>query len=175
MPEGKSDLEVAKWLRMAINSEKQAIHDYLKYARMTENKEGKNMFIKIALDEYGHMSALEKELDNVQAGKKWEEIKLSESPVEKTLPALDTDSLSDEEKAGKNETQALAMAMKAEKKAKGFYLGKSCVVKDPFAKSLLVRLSEMEDAHYRILEAELDSINQSGFWLGIREISFEMS
>ena len=46
--------------------------------------------------------------------------------------------------------------------------------KNPAAKKLLERLIQMEDAHYQILLAELDNINQTGFWLGNREISFEV-
>jgi len=36
------------------------------------------------------------------------------------------------------------------------------------------RLMEMEEFHYELLSAELDSINESGFWFTIPEFNLEV-
>ena len=77
--------------------------------------------------------------------------------------------------AERSKTGALALAMQAESKAVKFYMAKAGQTKDLSAKTPLNRLAEMEKAHYQILQAELHNINPTGLWMGIREISFEMS
>jgi len=38
---------------------------------------------------------------------------------------------------------------------------------------MYLRLAEMEDAHYKILEAEIDGIKGSGFWPGFPEFTMD--
>ncbi len=161
-----------KWLRTAINSEKNALKDYLDYAHATQDKTGKDMFIKLARDEFQHMSILEKEFERIHAGRSWQKVKLPISDIERILPVLKEEGELGQE-AGKNEVQALSLALKAEKKAIGFYQKKAQQERDPNARVLLQRFSEMEQAHYEIIQAELDYINQNGLWMGIREIPLE--
>ena len=47
------------------------------------------------------------------------------------------------------------------------------VVSDSKAKALFSRLAEWEDAHFDIIQAELDSIQGTGFWFGIPEFQMD--
>ncbi|MBI5359779.1 MAG: ferritin family protein [Planctomycetes bacterium] len=167
------DAKTIKWLNAAVNAEKNALFNYLNYSHMTRNITGKNMFIRIALDEFQHMTILETELARIQAGKKWQKVKVPASPIEQIKHEKNRKTAPGSDAGNADEIAAISLAMKAEKNAMAFYLTRSNEVKSAEARALLKRLSAMEDAHYRILQAELDSINQSGFWLGFREISFE--
>ncbi|MBI5778426.1 MAG: ferritin family protein [Planctomycetes bacterium] len=160
-----------KWLGLAIASEKAALDDYLEYAHLAQDKTGKDMFIKLAQDEFRHMTILETERERLQAGRAWLSVKIPASPVEQAITRLDKNTSA----AQAGETQVLELALKAEKKAGEFYLAQSGKVDSPAACALLQRLARMENAHYQILQAELDNINKTGFWMGLSEISMEVN
>ncbi|MDZ7378537.1 MAG: rubrerythrin, partial [candidate division KSB1 bacterium] len=46
--------EVAKSLQTALAIEDQGLETYLKFARQTKDLTGKNMFIRLAMDEHEH-------------------------------------------------------------------------------------------------------------------------
>ena len=163
-----------KWLRTAIDAEKHALKNYLDYAHLTKEVSGKNMFIQLARDEYAHMTALEKELARIHIGGTWQKITLSASPIEHAVETVKPVKSTTAESANNNETEAILLAMKAEKKAMQFYQSHLDEEKHPAARKLLTRLVEMESSHYQILQSELDSINKTGFLMGVREISFEV-
>jgi len=169
MKNKKLDINAIRWLGVAIASEKTALRDYLDYAHLTRDKTGQDMFINLAQDEFHHMTILEKERERLQSGRAWQSVKIPASPIEKIIPQADKNTSA----AQGNETQVLELALKAEKKAGEFYLAQSKKVDSVFARNLLQRLAEMEAAHYQILQAELDNINQTGFWMGFSEISME--
>jgi len=173
MKNKKLDTATIKWLGLAIASEKAALGNYLDYARQTRDRAGQDMFIKLAQDEFHHMTILGKERERLQAGRTWQSVKIPPSPIEQILPLANKNTAIPQETAQDNETQALELALKAEKKAGEFYLAQSKKVDSPAARSLLQRLAEMENAHYQILQAELDNINKTGFWMGFSEISME--
>lgn len=169
----KTNNGIIKWLRVAIDSEKSSLHDYLEYANLSHNNPGKNMFIKLARDEYQHMTVLEKELNRIQKGQAWHPVKLPPSQIEQVIPKLKKNILTMRLESDENEVEALSLALKAEKRAMSFYFSKSQSVNNPKAKSLLERLANMENAHYQILQAELDNINKTGFWMDFSEMSLE--
>ena len=174
MKNKKLDAAAIKWLGVAIASEKTALGDYLKYAHLTQDKTGQSMFIKLAQDEFQHMNILEKQREQLQAGRAWQSLKIPPSPIERIFPLTDKNTALPQEAARSNESQVLALAMKAEKKAGEFYLAQSKKVGSSAACNLLQRLATMENAHYQILQAELDNISKTGFWMGFSEISMEV-
>lgn len=170
----KSGLETVKWLQVAIHAEKKALHNYLEYAHHSQNLTGKETFIRLARDEWQHMDILEQELARVKEGLRFKKVSIPISPVEETVSSIDHDSVTTREEGEKNEIDDLALAQQSEKKAMAFYQAKAKEVEDPAAKVILLRLADMESAHYQILQAEMDAISKTGFWMGFREISFEV-
>jgi rubrerythrin len=161
-------------LSKAIASEKLGIESYLRFARQTSNASGKDMFIRLAQDEFGHMNALEKELDRLQEGKPCLRIKIKQSDIEEIVPQL-----SDPEsriKAGQgtaDDLSALNIALDLERRAIAFYKKERSLSSDAAVKALYARLAEMEEAHYGLIQAELDHIKDMGFWFGVQEFSLE--
>jgi len=161
-------------LSRAIASEKLGIESYLKFARQTSNASGKDMFIRLAQDEFEHMNALEKELDRIQAGRSCVRIRIKHSDIEEIVPQL-----SDPEariKAGQGTTDdlsALNIALDLERRAINFYKKESAQSPDRTIAALYSRLAEMEEAHYNLIQAELDHIKDIGFWFGVQEFSLE--
>ncbi|HLD35640.1 MAG TPA: ferritin family protein [Planctomycetota bacterium] len=166
----KPNVSVIKWLGLAIAAEKATLNNYLKYARQTKDKTGQDMFTKLAGDEFQHMTILEKQMELLRDGQAWQSVKIPPSPIEQISPWDDKTTSA----AQANESEVLELALKAEKQAGDFYLAQSKKLSSAPACALLRRLAEMENAHYQILQAELDSINKTGFWMGFQEISMEV-
>ena len=75
--------------------------------------------------------------------------------------------------SGLGEVDALNTALDLERKAAQFFRDKAEEVDNPEAKTLFIRLAEWEDAHFELIQAELDNINNTGFWFGIPEFRMD--
>jgi rubrerythrin len=161
-------------LQKAIQSEKSALEVYLRFARQTKNVSGKDMFLRLCQDELGHLNILEKELDNLMAGQKWVKAKFQHSDIEELLPHLSSSKeLVQAGQGSPDDLSALNLALEMERKASNFYKRESQKALDKNARAMYLRLAEMEEAHYNLIQAELDHIKDVGFWFGIQEFTLE--
>jgi rubrerythrin len=172
---GSSEQAIAA-LNKAIKGEKTGLESYLKFARSTRSQSGKDMFIRLAQDEFGHMELLEKERNRLQQGKKWVGIDIAPSDIEEVVPRLSSQQAKIKAEQGtSDDLTALNIALDLERKAADFYMRQGNRESDVTAKQIFFRLAEMEESHYNLIQAEIDSINDIGFWFGIREFSLESS
>ncbi|HTY07825.1 MAG TPA: ferritin family protein [Candidatus Edwardsbacteria bacterium] len=161
-------------LNKAIHSEQMALATYLKFARQTKVVSGKDMFIRLSEDELGHREILEKELGNLQAGKPWCKPTFKPSDIEELLPKLtDAQAKAQAEHGSSDDLSALNIALDMEKKAMAFYRREADKSADATARKMYARLAEMEEAHYNLIQAEIDNIKDMGFWFGIQEFTLE--
>ena len=79
----------------------------------------------------------------------------------------------DEAQEGFDDLLALEEALEFEKKAVAFYTERAQVETEEKAKAFYQSLVEIESGHVMIIQAEIDSLTGSGFWLGYQEISLE--
>jgi|SRR3989304_7638454 len=75
--------------------------------------------------------------------------------------------------SGISDIEALSTALREEQVAKEYYVKQASLMTDAAAKEMYLRLAEMEDAHYQIIEAEIDSIKGTGFWLGFPKFTMD--
>ncbi len=161
-------------LNKAIHSEKMALATYLKFARETKVPSGKDMFIRLSQEEFGHREILEKELHSLMSGKAWVRPAFASSEIEALLPRLgDQQAKTQAEQGTSDDLQALNIALDMEKKALGFYRRESEKATDATARKMYARLAEMEDSHAVLIQAEIDHIKDMGFWFGIQEFTLE--
>jgi rubrerythrin len=164
----------ASALAKAVASEKLGIESYLRFARQTANTSGKDMFIRLAQDEFEHMNALEKELDRLQDGKPCVRINIRHSDIEEIVPQLDSPMAKIQAGQGTaDDLSALNIALELERRAVVFYKRERDLAPDAAFKALFARLAVMEEAHYSLIQAELDHIKDMGFWFGIQEFTLE--
>ncbi|MEO0226235.1 MAG: ferritin family protein [candidate division WOR-3 bacterium] len=164
--------EGIKILNIGIELEKTGLKNYLDYAFKTKDITGKNMFLKLARDEFDHMTILEKELNSLLTNRCWVREDVPESVIEKVAPRLrDIERKKSEE--GLKELDALKSALDGEKKSIEFYKSEKNKLKDGNARLIFERLIEMEESHYDLIQAEIDHIEKTGFWFGIAEFSLE--
>jgi len=166
-------MEVENALKKAIMVEKEAMKKYMEYAKATKNLAGKNMFITLALDEWNHMSILEKQLDSIVGSGSWYSAEIPISEIESLVPKLKETRTKSNGDSGVTDIEALTTALREEREANSYYLKQAELMTDVAAKNMYMRLAEMEDAHYQIIEAEIDGIKDNGFWLGIPEFTMD--
>ena len=74
---------------------------------------------------------------------------------------------------GKSETQALSIGMELEENAIQFFQKAAGEVDDPAASEIFRKISEEEKFHYDLLQAQHDSLTNSGFWLDSAEFRMD--
>lgn len=169
-----SDQTIAvKALKTAIEIEDQGLLNFLKFARQTKDTTGKNMFIRLAMDEHEHRRIIEKQLNNLLEGKPLVKIEIPKSEIEQVAPTIREKQQKTRGESGLLEIDALNTALDLERKAAKFFREQANLVTDAEAKALFIRLAEWEDAHFDIIQAELDSIQGTGFWFGIPEFQMD--
>ena len=165
--------ESIKILKTAIAVEENGLSTFLNFARKTKDLTGKNMFIRLAIDEHEHRRILEKQLSQLLEGRSWENIEIPKSDIERVVPVIRERQQQTKGESGLAEVDALNAALDLEKRAANFFRERAKEVGEPAARALFLRLAEWEETHYDLIQAELDSINQTGFWFGIPEFQMD--
>ncbi len=163
-----SESEPTRALAIALEAEKQSLRTYLKLAWDTRDSSGKQMFVRLATDEFEHMRLLETWQADMHPP-----AAIEPSVFERLIPRLSDKSLQIRGTEGQHQLSALNAALDLEKSAQTFYEEQSRLAQDELGRALLSRLAEMEAAHYALLQAEMDNIRSDGFWFGLREFTLE--
>ena len=141
-------------------------------AEITHNELGKKMFHKLAAEETKHIQAFSKLFSEILKETDWkkfvrdEELKGESSLIEKLKERM-------KGAEGKSETQALSIGMELEENAIRFFQKAAEEVADPVAKEIFLSISEEEKFHYDLLQAQHDSLTNSGFWLDSAEFQMD--
>ena len=168
-----ANIEAARAIKFGMEAEKRGLESYLDYARNTQDETGKNMFILLARDELSHFEILEKALSDIELSGRWSEVQIQGSLIERIMPRLHERAVRTQGASGVDQVSALEAAMEQERKAAELYREQLEKTTDPVARKVFKRLVAMEEAHYDLLSAELDSINETGFWFQIPEFNLE--
>lgn len=168
------ETSVIKALETALEAEKTGLINYLNFAYQTKDETGKNMFLRLAMDEFEHMRILERQTRQFQKDECFLPVTIEPSEIEKLVPRLSDKDLRIRGKQGIDQLAALRTALDLEDQAVKFYRNQGQASQDPNAKTMYERLVEMEQAHYEILQAEIDAIEKTGFWFNLREFSLEI-
>ena len=172
--EGGATTEVIKALKLGMETEKRGLESYLNFARQTKDETGKNMFILLALDELQHFEILERVLTELDISGAWSEIEIKRSLIERVIPKLKERDVRTHGERGIDQVDALHAALEQERRSAELYREQLAKTTDAQARKMFQRLMEMEEFHYELLSAELDSINESGFWFTIPEFNLEV-
>jgi len=100
-------------------------------------------------------------------------IEIPKSEIEQVAPTIRDKQQKTRGESGLLEIDALNTALDLERKAAKFFREQASLVDNPDAKALFIRLAEWEDAHFDLIQAELDSIQGTGFWFGIPEFQMD--
>ncbi len=168
--------EAVAIIHRGIYREKDAIRVYIKLAKAVKDPKAKNVLINLADDEVGHLTKLERHLLNILKGQPWLLPKADE--IEAVARVFSSGAYEDKEINEKDledldEINILSVAVQREIIANKFYLDLAAAEKNPEAKEMFLSLANEEELHRKILQAEIDSIGQSGFWFDMQEFTME--
>lgn len=141
-------------------------------AEITHNELGKKMFEKLAAEEVRHIEVFSELFTKILKETDWkkyvrdEELKGESALIEKLKERM-------RGAEGKSETQALSIGMELEENAIRFFQKAADEVEDPVAKEIFRNISEEEKFHYDLLQAQHDSLTNSGFWLDSAEFQMD--
>ncbi len=169
-----AETDPIKALEIALSTEKNGLKTYINFAYRTRDESGKNMFIRLAADEFEHMTILEKQRESIQEKECWVAVKLEKSEIEKLTPGLREKIKKVKGTEGLDQMSALQTALDLEDRAIKFYSEQVQVSVDLKAKTMYERLVKMEQAHYELIQAEIDYIDKTGYWFDLREFSLEL-
>jgi rubrerythrin len=142
---------------------------FFDHAAVTTNPElGKKMFQKLANDESRHLEVFGELFTAVIGDEEWQkyvsEKEKTKSPLIEELKTR----MGRKEKEGKaGETEAIRIGMELERKAIDFFADAARKTGDANAKKIFEKISAEEELHYDLLQAQLDSVTNSGYWLDV--------
>jgi len=166
--------EIVKVIHIAIGNEKGACKRYLNFAKHTKDEKGRVVLLNLAMDEMGHLEKLEKQLYAMMEGKPWVlPVTDEEDPAVVETGQADVDLLNLDIEA-LDDLKALEVALEYEILANKYYLTQAGKTDNEELKKLFLSLASEEEIHKKIIQAEIDSISDSGFWFGHQEFSVEM-
>jgi rubrerythrin len=158
-------------LELAKSNEIMGLGNYLKFARTTKNLAAKNMFIILASDELDHYNLIENEKKALLTESEIKSVNVDTSLVAQLFPKL-----KDVKKGAESDTtdmDALKIALQLEENSKNFYNKEAERTKNVLIKQFFLKLAKIEEGHYNLIQAEIDSIQKSGFWMDIPEFTME--
>lgn len=166
-------MDTVEILKTALEFELKGAKFYLNTARKVKDISGKDILIRLALDELDHYEILSAEMSEIQSGKQWKDAPVNESVIEKLIAKLPERLRKEKGQYNLSEIDALESALEQERKSKEYYEEQAKNIKEPAAKSLFTRLAKMEEAHYILIQAEIDNLKGTGFWIGFQEFDME--
>lgn len=170
-------MTVEEAIKTGIVFEKKIHATYVSAAGRAEDPIAKKVFSTLADEEQGHINYLESRLSEWR-----KDGRLSGEKLRTVLPAADRikgglkrlrSQVAQRKGNHAGELDSLRQALAAEDETSGFYRQ---MVRDLPApgQELFARFLEIEDGHAAIVQAEIDSVNQMGFWFDIKEFDLEV-
>ncbi len=167
-------MDVEKAIKTAIEYEIRVRDTYMDAVRGAQNETAKRIFQKLADEEQGHVDYLQSRLSEWQKNgaltpEKLETVIPAREAIEEGVQKLD-EKMKEADKHG--EAQMLTKALDVEIETSKFY-EKMVEELDSEPQKMFQRFLEIEQGHLAIVQAELDSVNGTGFWFDFREFSVE--
>lgn len=149
-------------LKDAIRAEVEGHSFYLMAAMTTTDSQGKEVFERLAREELDHAAFLRSQYDSLMTNGKVTDAKLGvpQVPAGSTIFSAE---LRDRISAANFEITALSIGAQLEQTAMTFYAKQANAAKDPAVTAIFQELEEWERGHYRLLTAELATLQQD-FW-----------
>lgn len=164
--------QVLDVIREAIRLEINGRAFFLHAEVVTHNELGKRMFKRLAEDEVRHLDTFSQLFSEVISSDEWKRL-VKEEELKGPSPLIEElkSKLKKGQKAG--ELQAISIGMELERNAVAFFKKSSKKATDPKAKQVFEKICEEEKLHYVLLQAQLDSVTNSGCWLDVAEFRMD--
>lgn len=168
-----AETDLATIFATAIEIEMTGLETYLRFGMRTKDVTGKNMYMRLAKDELEHLRIFEEYRSRVLAGQELGAAPSEMKPITFVRPELRKVDAQTKGEEHADELTALQTALDLERRSIEFYTNWASKTTDPELRRLLVQLKEVEESHFDLIQAEIDSLTGTGFWFGIPEFDLE--
>jgi rubrerythrin len=165
--------EVKEAIKTAIQLEKDGRKFFEQAAEETKNELGQKMFHKLANDEIRHLVTFEKMFKTLADPNTWRELLKGGQPRERMPYFAEKAENRSPAETGAGEVSALRQALEVERKAIDFFRQVAERAEDPEAKRIFEIIAEEEVTHYDLIQAQIDSVTNSGFWFDVGEFQMD--
>ncbi len=169
----KTEKEILRHLLTeALKLELRGKEFFLQAAGLTHNELGKKMFERLAAEEVHHLETFSRLFTQVLGSDDWKkeipaaELKENSEVIEKLLNRM-------KGAGGKSDIEALSVGLELEKKAIEHFRGAAAAATQPKTKEIFEAIAAEERFHYDLLQAQLDSLQNTGFWLDASEFRMD--
>ncbi len=149
-------------LNDAIRAEVEGHSFYLMAAKTTTDRQGQQVFERLAREELDHAAFLRSQYDSIATTGRVADVKLGvpDVPAGSTIFSAD---LKERISAANFEITALSIGAQLEKSAMAFYGQQADASEDPVVAAFFLELKEWEQGHYQLLTEQLAALQQD-FW-----------
>jgi rubrerythrin len=141
-------------------------------AELTHNELGKKMFIRLAKEETKHLEDFSRLFSSVLHSDDWKKL-LSKDRLTGPAPVIEELATRMKRAEGKSDIEALRLGQELELKAIDFFKNCASKTNEPAVREIFLKISEEERFHYDLLQAQVDSLTNSGFWLDSSEFQMD--
>ena len=164
----KELIEIAREaIRLELNGK--AFFDHA--LEKTHNELGKKMFRQLAQDEIRHLDTFRQLFGSIIKDEEWTNLVQEEKEGNSSVIDELKSRMKKEQKAG--ELEAISIGMELEKKAVDFFETSARKTSHPQAQEIFEKICKEEQFHYDLLQAQYDSVTNSGFWMDISEFRMD--
>ncbi len=164
--------QVREVMREAIKLEINGRAFFQHAEEATHSELGKKMFKKLAQDEVRHLETFRELFSRMIGSDQWDQF-IREQQIKG--PSSVIEGLKARVKKGdkSGELEAISIGMDLERNAVEFFERSSQESTDKKAQEIFKQICEEEKLHYALLQAQLDSVSNSGFWLDMAEFKMD--
>jgi rubrerythrin len=169
-------MTIEEAIKTAIDFEKKVHATYLAAGQRAQDPVAGRVFATLAEEEQGHVNYLESRLvewqkDGRLAGEKLPTVLPAVERIRAGIKRLRSQ-VARRKGSHAVELDSLRQALAAEDETSAFY--RQMVHELPAeGQALFARFLEIEEGHLALVQAELDNVNQLGFWFDIKEFDLE--
>lgn len=166
------DLETA--IKTALDYEKKIRDIYREAAGEVEDPAGRRILQSLGDDEHSHVEYLESRLAAWRQTGRLSVEHMASIVISRDRLDAEGEKI-EKDMAGQDrgdEKRILSRALKAEIDTSDFYRRMTAEMSGS-ARDMFARFLEIEDGHIDVVQAELDYLSGSGYWLGIKEFDLE--
>ena len=168
----KIDAPIKEFIEEALKLETNGQAFFNRAAEMTHNELGKKMFLRLASEEAKHLEHFSRLFSSVLHSEEWKKV-VSRDRLTGASPVIEELAARMKRPESKGDIEALRMGMELELKAIDFFKLCAQKTKEPAAKEIFLKISEEEKFHYDLLQAQVDSLTDTGFWLDSSEFRMD--
>jgi rubrerythrin len=143
-------------------------------AEVTHNDLGKKMFEKLARDETAHLKTFGEIFASLVGVDDWKQAVNEEKYADSDLiDELKARVAKQEKQERASELEAIRIGMELERKAIDFFTKSAQETEDRKHKDIFNEIADQERLHYDLLQAQYDSVTNSGFWFDVAEFRMD--